>query len=78
MERSSLFRLNLRDFLKGLVLAILSALVTFLYEVFQAGAPQFDGEFFKGMAIVAVTALLAYLSKNLFENSNGDLAKPEP
>lgn len=78
MERSSLFKLNLRDFLKGLLLAVISALVTFLYEVFQAGPVVFDGDFFKAMGIAAVTALLAYLSKNLFENSNGDLAKPEP
>lgn len=77
MERSSLFRLNVRDFLKGLLLAILSAVVTFLYEVFQTGAPVFDGEFFKAMAIVAVTTVLAYLSKNLFENNNGDFAKPD-
>jgi hypothetical protein len=77
MERSKLFKLNLRDFLKGLLMAVLTSLVTFLYEVLQAGPPVFDGEFFKSMGIVAVTALLAYLSKNLFENSEGALAKPE-
>ena len=76
MERSKLFNLNWRDFLKGVLLAILSSVITFVYEVIQAGT-AFDAEFFKAMGGVAVTTLLAYLSKNLFENSNGDLAKPD-
>lgn len=76
MERSKLFSLNWRDFLKGLLLAILSSVVTFLYQVIQTGI-TFDAEFFKSVGVIAVTTLLAYLSKNLFENSSGDLAKPE-
>jgi hypothetical protein len=76
MERSSLFSLNWRDFLKGLLLAILSAVITFVYEVIQAGT-AFDTEFFRAMGLVAVSTLLAYLMKNLFENSSGTLAKPE-
>ena len=64
--------LNWRDFLKGLLLAILSAVITFVYGVVQSGT-SFDGEFFKAAGVVAVTTLLAYLSKNLFENSSGDL-----
>lgn len=76
MKRSSLFSLNWRDFLKGLLLAVLSAVVTFLYQVIQTGI-TFDAEFFKAVGVVAITTLLAYLSKNLFENSDGDLAKPE-
>jgi hypothetical protein len=62
----------LRDFLKGLLLAIFSSVITFVYEVVQAGT-SFDGEFFRSLGIVAITTLLAYLSKNLFENSSGEL-----
>ena len=76
MKRSNFLSLNWRDFLKGLLLSILSAVVTFIYEVVQAGT-SFDAEFFKALAIVAVTTLLAYLGKNLFENSSGELAKTE-
>ena len=76
MKRSNFLNLNWRDFLKGLLLAVLSAIVTFVYQVVQAGT-SFDAEFFKAMGVVAVTTLLAYLSKNLFENSSGELAKPE-
>ena len=76
MKRSNFLNLNWRDFLKGLLLAMLSAVITFIYEVVQAGT-AFDSEFFKAMGIVAVSTLLAYLMKNLFENSSGDLAKSE-
>lgn len=73
MKRSNFLNLNFRDFLKGLLLSILSAIVTFVYEVVQAGT-SFDAEFFKAMAVVGFTTLLAYLGKNLFENSSGELA----
>ena len=74
MKRSNFLNLNWRDLLKGLLLAILSAVITFVYGAVQAGT-ALNGEFFRAMAVVAVTTLLAYLSKNLFENSNGDLTK---
>lgn len=73
MKRSNFLSLNWRDFLKGLLLAILSSVITFVYQVVQAGT-SFDGEFFRAAGVVAITTLLAYLSKNLFENSSGDLA----
>lgn len=76
MERSSLFSLNWRDFLKGLLMAMLSAVITFVYQVVQAGT-AFDANFFKAMGVVAITTLLAYLSKNLFENKEGDLVKKD-
>lgn len=72
MKRSNFLTLNWRDFLKGLLLSILSAVITFVYGVVQSGT-SFDGEFFRAVGLVAITTLLAYLSKNLFENSSGDL-----
>lgn len=77
MERSKFFTLNWRDALKGLLLAVLSAVITFLYEVFQAGPVTFDKEFLGKVGLIAVSTALAYLLKNLFENSEGDLAKKE-
>lgn len=77
MERSSFLSLNWRDFLRGLLMAVLSAVITFLYEIFQAGPPVFDKDFFVKMGVVAATALLAYLTKNLFEDSSGTLLKKE-
>lgn len=76
MKRSNFLNLNWRDFLKGLLLSILSAVITFVYGVVQSGT-SFDGEFFRAVGVVAITTLLAYLSKNLFENSEGDLSKEQ-
>ena len=73
MKRSNFLTLNWRDFFKGLFMAILSSVITFIYQVVQTGA-TFDAEFLKAAGVVAVTTLLAYLSKNLFENSSGDLS----
>lgn len=73
MQRSSFLTLNWRDFLKGLLMAVLSSVITFVYQVVQTGT-SFDAEFFKAAGVVAVTTLLAYLSKNLFENSSGELS----
>lgn len=77
MERSSFLALNWRDFLRGLLMAVLSAIVTFLYEIFQEGPPVFDANFFQNLGVVAGAALLAYLMKNLFEDSSGTLLKKE-
>jgi len=74
MERSSFLKLNWRDLLKGLLLAVLSAVVTFAYEVVQAGT-SFDREFLIKAGSVALATALAYLLKNFFENSEGDLKK---
>jgi hypothetical protein len=76
MERSSFLKLNWRDLLKGLLLAVLSAVVTFVYEVVQAGT-SFDKEFLIRAGTVALATALAYLLKNLFENNDGDLIKKD-
>jgi hypothetical protein len=76
MERSSFLKLNWRDLLKGLLLAVLSAVVTFVYEVVQAGT-SFDKEFLIRAGTVALATALAYLLKNLFENNDGELVKKD-
>lgn len=77
MERSKFLSVNWRDFLKGLLLAVLSAVITFVYELLQAGPVVFDKELLAKVGMIAASTVLAYLLKNLFENSDGDLAKPE-
>ena len=63
--------------MKGLLLAVLSAVITTVYELVQAGPITFDKELLGKIGIIALSTTLAYLMKNLFENSSGDLAKPE-
>jgi hypothetical protein len=75
--RSAFLSLNLRDFFKGLVLAVLAAIITYAYEAVQTGV-LFDLAFLKSAGMVALSAVLAYLVKNLFTNSQGQIATAEP
>lgn len=67
--------LNLKDFGKGLLLAVLTPILTIIYQSLNAGSLTFD---WKLIITTGVSAGLAYLLKNLFSNSNGDFAKMEP
>jgi uncharacterized protein (TIGR02594 family) len=73
---AKLFALRGKDFLKGLILAVITAVVTFLTDALQSGI-TIDAVFYKRIAVAAVIAFLAYLVKNFFTNSNDQFAKPE-
>jgi hypothetical protein len=75
--RSPFFQLNARDLFKGAVLALLTALITGVYELLQAGA-GLDWVTLKPVVLTSVMALLAYLLKNLFTNTQGEILTPEP
>jgi len=66
-------KLNLADIGKGLIVAVGSAVFSVIYATIQAGSLTFD---WKAIGITALSAALAYLSKNLFTNSNNEI-KPE-
>jgi len=72
MKRSSFLTLNWRDLLKGLLLAVVTAVITFFYNMIQTGVPL-DVEILKKAGMVAIATVLAYLLKNLFENNEGTL-----
>ncbi len=73
---SKFLSLNATDFIKGLVVAVLSALIAGVLQLMQAGPFTFDWVTFQPIVFTAVSAGLAYLSKNLFQNSGGE-AGPE-
>ncbi len=73
---SNFLNLNSKDFIKGLVVAVLSALVAGILQLLQAGPFVFDWATFQPIVFTAISAGLAYLSKNLFTNSAGE-AGPE-
>ena len=77
MAKAKLFMLNARDFLKGLVVAVITAILTFLVNELQAGS-SVDVDLFKRMGIAAVISFLSYLLKNLFTNSKGEMLTAEP
>jgi bacteriorhodopsin len=63
MEQSKQFALNLRDFLNGLVVAVGSAVVTVVQTSLDAGTLKFN---WHAIGVVAISATVAYLGKNLF------------
>ena len=72
---SSLFTLGTKDFIKGLILAVLTAVITVLYNTVQAGTLVID---WKSVSIAALSAALAYFTKNLLTNSQDQFLKKEP
>ena len=77
MKRSNFLSLNLRDFFKGLVLAVITAVITFAYTALQEGT-LFEVAALKKVGMVALAALLAYLIKNIFQNTQGEMFTNEP
>lgn len=71
---STFLNLNAKDFIKGLVIAVITAVITILYDTVQTGSLTFD---WKLISSTAITSALAYIMKNLFTNSNGTILKKE-
>ena len=76
---SAFLKLNLMDFGKGLLVAIITAAFNAVFEAVKAGGIPAD---MRALATssgsAAVLAGMAYLSKNLLSNSSGEIATPEP
>lgn len=73
MKKSKKFSLNSNDFLKGLVVSILTAVLTATYSAIQTG-----GISTINLELIATTTVLAglsYLTKNLTENHEGEILK---
>jgi hypothetical protein len=72
---STFLTLGSKDFIKGLLVAVLSAVITIVYNTIQTGSLTFD---WKTIGMTALTSAVAYIMKNLFSNSNGKFLKKEP
>ena len=72
--QSTFLNLNTNDFIKGLVMAVLSTVITIVYQTVEAGSLVFD---WKSIGTMALTTALAYIMKNLFTNSTGTLFAAE-
>ena len=67
-----MFSLNLRDFLKGAVLAILAPVLAIIITSIEAGQLIFD---WKLIGTTALAAFIAYLSKNFFTDTEAEAKK---
>lgn len=70
MKSSEFLKLNNRDWLKGLVMVVISAVLTIALEVLQNGSLNFD---WNKIAVVGLTAGVAYILKNLGTNQDGKM-----
>jgi uncharacterized MnhB-related membrane protein len=73
--KSAFFSLNTKDFLKGLIVSVLTSILTIVYTSVQAGSFAID---WKAVGTAALTAALAYITKNYLTNSQDELLKKEP
>lgn len=71
---SKFLSLNSKDFIKSLILTVLSAVITIIYTSLQAGSIDFD---WKKIGVTAITTALAYILKNLATNSEGEFMVSE-
>jgi accessory gene regulator protein AgrB len=74
--RSKFLRLNTRDFIKGLIVVIICALITGTYQLIVSGG-VINWITIKPVVIAAAGAGVSYLTKNLLTNSKGDFLNSE-
>jgi hypothetical protein len=71
---SSFLNIDLKDLGKGLIVAVLTSVLTIVYNTVESGSLTFD---WKLIATTAITTGLGYLLKNLLTNSQGETFKSE-
>ena len=77
MKNSKFFNLNWADLGKGLLIAFLTALLGGILEKLQTGELPVTWIAFQPILEVSLSAAVAYLLKNLFTNSEGQIARGE-
>lgn len=73
--KSVFLSLNLQDFVKGLLLAVLTSVITIVYTSLQAGSLSFD---WKAIGTTALTTAIGYILKNFLTNSKDKFLSKEP
>lgn len=76
MAQSKFLGLNISDAVKGIIMAFLAAVLTAVYAAISDGDWPSKAELLDSLR-VGLTAALAYVLKNLFTNSEGEVLKKE-
>jgi hypothetical protein len=74
---SNFLNINWKDLMKGLLVAVIGAILTAAYEAINAGTIQFTWAFWQPIVYTGIAAGMAYLIKNLFTNSTGNVLTSE-
>lgn len=72
---SNFMTLNWKDLLKGAIVAFIVAVLTGALTLFQSGQIEWTWAYWQPTIYAGITALIAYLLKNLVTNSNDELLK---
>lgn len=75
--KAKLFSVHTRDLVKGLIIATITAVLTFIINELQIGT-ALDATLYKRVGTTAAIAFLSYILKNFFTNSKDEFATPEP
>ncbi len=75
--KSEFLSLNTKDFIRGILLAFMTAVLTGIIEMLDTEA-VFTWLTFKPLLIAGLSAALSYLLKCLVTNSKDDMFKKEP
>lgn len=70
---SKLFELGKQDFIKGLVVAILTAVLTLIVRIIESKGLALDPVDLQSIISTAIIAGLGYLLKNLGTDENGKI-----
>lgn len=69
---SGFLKLNINDFWKGFILAVITAILTGIYNAISTTTGfAFTWEFFKPELIAGLLAGIGYLIKNIAQNNQG-------
>ena len=71
MNSSSFFKLNTKDLLKGLAIAIITVVIGAIQQALSTHGFDFVAYDWPAIVNVAITAGVAYLAKNLLSTENG-------
>lgn len=72
MTNSKLFRLNLNDLFKGLIVAVLTGVLTGILQMLTVVPPSID---LKQIAIISITSAISYILKQLATDETGKILK---
>ena len=68
MKNSKFFKLNTFDFIKGLIVAVLTASLTAILQMLTIVPPNIN---WKQVAIISITSAISYLIKQLATDEDG-------
>lgn len=76
--KSKFLTLNIKDLIKGAILAFIVAVLTSALHLLESGNIEWTWVYWQPTIIAGVIALIGYLLKNLITNSQDEMAKREP